>query len=123
MQPLIKKFSTVVDLMLRVQQFLAQLQQQPGFVVVFSHSCFIKAMLWHLLAASLAIDAIAMQRFWSFGQGFRVPNASILRMEFRDCALPCWSAFAIDHLSAHLQAALADALSRTESVEIADQPS
>jgi broad specificity phosphatase PhoE len=73
---------SLVQLMERVRTALNQLQQQSGFVVVFSHGFFIKAMLWQILANPTVIDAVAMNRLLGFSRGFPVPNASILQMEF-----------------------------------------
>jgi len=50
----------------RVRTALNQLQQQSGFVVVFSHGFFIKAMLWQILANPTVIDAVAMNRLLGF---------------------------------------------------------
>lgn len=109
-----------VQLMARVRTALGQFQQQSGFVVVFSHGLFIKAMLWQILAAPTVIDAVAMRRFYGFLQAFRVPNASILKMEFQLGGIPCWSSFITDHLPPELKTATPDA---TVAIDAGDQPS
>ncbi|MBD2579287.1 histidine phosphatase family protein [Oscillatoria sp. FACHB-1406] len=99
---------SLVQLMERVRITLNQLQQQSGFVVVFSHGFFIKAMLWQLLADPTVIDAVAMNRLLGFTRGFRVPNASILPMKFDSSGIPHWSSFITNHLPTELELATPD---------------
>jgi hypothetical protein len=89
----------------RVRTALDQLQQQSGFVVVFSHGFFIKAMLWQILANPTVIDAVAMNRLLGFSRGFPVPNASILQMEFDSGGIAHWSSFITNHLPPELESA------------------
>lgn len=111
---------SLVQLMERVQTTLNQLQQQSGFVVVFTHGFFIKAMLWQILADPMVIDAVAMHRLLGFSRGFRVPNASILQMEFDSGGIPHWSSFITHHLPPELESATPDA---TLAPDAGDQPS
>lgn len=111
---------SLVQLMERVRTALNQLQQQSGFVVVFSHGFFIKAMLWQILADPTVIDAVAMHRLLGFSRGFRVPNASILQMEFESGGIPHWSSFITNHLPPDLESATPDA---TVVSDAGDQPS
>ncbi|MEQ8975107.1 MAG: histidine phosphatase family protein [Coleofasciculus sp. C1-SOL-03] len=111
---------SLVQLMERVRTALNQLQQQSGFVVVFSHGFFIKAMLWQILASPTVIDAVAMRRLLGFSRGFRVPNASILQMEFDSGGIPHWSSLITNHLPPELESATPDA---TVASDAGDQPS
>ncbi|MDB9510723.1 histidine phosphatase family protein [Kamptonema animale CS-326] len=111
---------SLVQLMERVRTTLNQLQQQSGFVVVFSHGFFIKAMLWQILANPTVIDAVAMGRLLGFTRGFRVPNASILQMEFDSGGIPHWSSFITNHLPPELESATPDA---TVAINADDRPS
>lgn len=92
-----ERAESFVQLMARAQGALTQCQQQSGFVVIFTHGLFIKAMMWQTLAQPATIDSMAMQRFYGFWKAFRVPNASILHLDFQ-AGRPYWSAFAVDHL-------------------------
>lgn len=111
---------SLVQLMARVLTALSQLQQQSGFVVVFSHGFFIKAMLWQILATPTVIDAVAMRRLYGFSQGFRVPNASILKLEFGSEGIPYWSSFVTAHLPSPVQTAAPDT---GVALDAGDQPS
>ena len=111
---------SLVQLMERVRTALKQLQQQSGFVVVFSHGFFIKALLWQILADPTVIDAVAMSRLLGFSRGFRAPNASILQMEFDSGGIPHWSSFITSHLPPELESATPDA---TVAPDAGDQPS
>lgn len=107
-------------LMVRVKTALHQLQQQSGFVVVFTHGLFIKALLWQILATPTVIDAIAMRRFHGFWKGFWVPNASILKMEVGSDGRLYWSSFITDHLPPELQLTTPEI---TMAIDVGDQPS
>lgn len=111
---------SLVQLMERVRTTLNQLQQQSGFVVVFTHGFFIKAMLWQILASPTLIDSVAMNRLLGFSRGFRVPNASILQMEFDPGGIPHWSSFITNHLPPELESVAPDA---TVVSDAGDQPS
>lgn len=111
---------SLVQLMERVRTALNQLQQQSGFVVVLTHGFFIKAMLWQILADPTVIDAVAMNRLLGFSRGFRVPNGSILQMEFGSGGIPHWSSFITNHLPPELESATPDA---TVVSDAGDQPS
>jgi broad specificity phosphatase PhoE len=117
------------QLMERVQAALQQMQQQSGFVVVFTHGLFIKAMLWQILANPSVIDTVAMRRFHHFWQGFRVPNASILKMQFSSDGIPCWSSFLTNHLPPELQSSVSEPTVAVQSnanyeiMDAGDQPS
>ncbi|HBB32040.1 MAG TPA: histidine phosphatase family protein [Cyanobacteria bacterium UBA8803] len=108
------------QLMARVRTALNQLQQQSGFAIVFTHGFFIKAMLWQILAAPTVIDAVAMRRMQEFSRGFRVPNASILKLEFEPEGIPYLSSFITNHLPVELESATPDT---TVAIDAGDQPS
>jgi broad specificity phosphatase PhoE len=104
----------------RVRHTLNQLKKSQGFVVVFSHSTFTKALLWQVLAAPSSIDASAMRHFHWFHRGFRIPNASILELEFINDRSIHWSNIHVDHIPEHLQT---PKLERAIELQLADQPS
>jgi broad specificity phosphatase PhoE len=107
------------QLMARVRLALQQFQQQSGDTIVFTHSLFIKAMLWQIWAAPTVIDAIAMRRFQGLKQAIRVPNAAIFNLEFRQGIL-YWSTFSIKHLPPEWQTAAPDRA--FDGLDSADQP-
>lgn len=111
---------SLVQLMERVQTFFNQLQQQSGFIVIFTHGFFIKAMLWQILANPTIIDAVAMNRLLGFSRAFRVPNASILEIEFDSGGIPHWSSFITTHLPPEIESITPDA---TVVSDAGDQPS
>ncbi len=75
---------SLVDLMERVRQTRALIDQQKGgVVVVFSHGEFIRAFWWRMLFGYEPItDADGMRRFHSFVYAFRYPNCGILTFHF-----------------------------------------
>ncbi|WP_421659197.1 histidine phosphatase family protein [Leptothermofonsia sp. ETS-13] len=109
-----------VSLMNRAQETLHRLRQAQGFVVVFSHSTFMKALLWQILATPHAFNASAMRHFHWFHMGFRVPNAAILKLEFGKQASVRWSNLQTSHIPEHLQTPKPE---RAIEIALADQPS
>ena len=107
-------------LMQRAKGALERLQTTPGFTVLFSHSTFTKAILWQILEAPDRLNESAMRHFHLFHRGFRVPNASILKLELaRDRTLR-WSHFHVDHIPKELRTPTAD---RVMELQLADQQS
>lgn len=69
------------DLIMRAQQFLQRAQSLPtGFVVIFSHGLFMRAVLWTLLVNPEVLTPELMRRCRRFMGGFSVPNGSIIRL-------------------------------------------
>jgi broad specificity phosphatase PhoE len=108
------------QLITRSQQTLDRIRQHQGFGVVFSHSLFMKALLWVAMARPTNINARAMQRFTGFWRSFPVPNASILKIEVSDDQQLFWSEFSVEHLPPNLQNELSEMNLVPDS---ADQPS
>jgi probable phosphoglycerate mutase len=92
------------DLIDRVQHTLERINRlEQGFVAVFSHGLFARAVLWSLLAGPDELTPIRMRRFRMFATSLKMPNASILRMRFNDTKDDVWfSTFGTAHLPAHL---------------------
>lgn len=107
-------------MMTRAKDALEQLRQTQGFTVMFSHSTFMKALIWQILAMPKVINASAMRHFHWFHMGFRVPNASILKLEFGENSTVRWSNLHTDHIPEHLQTPKPE---RAVEVALADQPS
>ncbi len=75
-----ESFSVMID---RVHQMLSKITQlEEEFVVIFSHGRFIRAVLWTLFAKPTEVSSRTMQQFWAFAESFRVPNCSILKLNF-----------------------------------------
>ncbi len=107
-------------LMSRAKITLDRLKQVQGFTVLFSHSTFTKALLWQILENPGQINQSAMRHFQWFHMGFRVPNASILKLEFEHDRTIRWSNFHVDHIPDELRTPRAE---RAIEVQLADQPS
>jgi len=69
------------QLIARSQQTLDRIRQHQGQGIVFSHSLFMKTLLWIMLAQPTRINKLVMQRFWGFWRSFRVLNAAILKVD------------------------------------------
>ena len=61
-----------------------------------------------------------MRRFYGFSQGFGVPNASILQLQFESGGIIHWSSFITNHLPPDLESVASDA---TVVFDAGDQPS
>jgi broad specificity phosphatase PhoE len=104
----------------RAEVTLEKLRQVDGFTVLFSHSTFTKALLWYILENPGQIDESAMRHFQWFHMGFRVPNASILKLNFERDRTVRWSNFHVNHIPSDLRTPRAE---RAVEVQLADQPS
>ena len=91
------------QLMARVELTLKTLRQQTGFVLVFGHGMFMKALLWFVLDNPTTINSEAMQRFDRFSGAIAIPNASILKLQFPDAAEIRLSNLLTDHIPDHLK--------------------
>jgi len=69
------------QLIARSQQTLDRIRQHQGQGIVFSHSLFMKMLLWIMLAQPTRINKLVMLRFWGFWRSFRVLNAAILKVD------------------------------------------
>lgn len=66
-------------LLARVQETLQLARAQTaGFVVVFSHGLFLRALLWSALTGAAEATPEAMQRYSHFARGVWLPNGAIL---------------------------------------------
>jgi broad specificity phosphatase PhoE len=69
------------DLIGRIQSTLERIRRfEAGFLVLFSHGLFTRALLWWLLATPQATDATDMRRCNSFITAVKMPNTAILPM-------------------------------------------
>jgi broad specificity phosphatase PhoE len=92
------------DLIRRAQATLDQIARfDAGFLAIFSHGLFARAVLWSLLAApQQAIDAAYMRNFRLFVTALKMPNAAILPMHFDSTGAVWFSPFVTSHLPEHL---------------------
>lgn len=68
-------------LMHRVKQMFQQVRQLDSKVIlIFSHAGFIRAVLWSALTQSTEISPKGMEKFCSFIQAVRIPNAAIVKL-------------------------------------------
>ncbi|MDX2240385.1 MAG: histidine phosphatase family protein [Leptolyngbyaceae cyanobacterium bins.302] len=73
------------NLMQRVVELFEQLRQLEGkTVLVFSHSGFIRAVLWASLMQPLEITPKTMDRFCNFIQALRIPNGAIVKLHLHE---------------------------------------
>jgi len=91
------------DLIGRVQAALERIRSfEVGFLAIFSHGLFTRALLWSLLAAPQAIDATSMRRCNSFITAVKMPNAAVLPMRFGPGGEVWFSPFVTAHLPPQL---------------------
>jgi broad specificity phosphatase PhoE len=70
------------SLMQRVALLFQRVQQYPDkTILVFSHSGFIRAVLWAGLTQQTEITPKAMEKYRSFIQSIRVPNGAIVTLQ------------------------------------------
>jgi broad specificity phosphatase PhoE len=88
------------DLMRRVHATLELIAGfDQGFLAIFSHGLFARAVLWSLLIApEQAIDPASMRRFRMFATAVKMPNAAILPIRFGPAGEISFSPFATSHL-------------------------
>ena len=104
---------TFAELMQRVQAALARLrEQEQGFVAVFGHGLFMRAMYWALCTRSFEVSADHMRQFRALGRLFAVPNTAIIKLRFDEEGL--WFSQII---TAHLTNDAAPAQSRADTAE------
>jgi 2,3-bisphosphoglycerate-dependent phosphoglycerate mutase len=85
----------------RAEAMLASIsQREEGFIAIFTHGYFMRALLWLLLMPPQPLSAKRMARFQSFAVGVKIPNASIVRLYLADTIL--LSQISTDHLPANL---------------------
>jgi broad specificity phosphatase PhoE len=83
----------------RVQATLNKLKhREEKFIVIFTHSRFIQAILWILLGQDRKKYLEQMERFRNFSFSFEFPNASILEIVFTNDNKIKMSNFIISHL-------------------------
>lgn len=66
----------------RVQQTNEEIQKRSGFIAIFGHGFFMKALLWTHLIGSYNANAESMQRFAAFNRTFEVPNGAVIKAEY-----------------------------------------
>jgi broad specificity phosphatase PhoE len=91
------------DLIARVQSTLERIRRfEAGFLVLFSHGLFTRALLWSLLAPPRTIDATSLRRCNSFITAVKMPNGAILPMRLGPGGEVWLSPFVTAHLPPHL---------------------
>lgn len=92
-----ESFAALIE---RVEQLRSKIEQiEEGFILVFSHGRFIRAVLWSLLACPTEVNSKTMRQFGAFADSFKVPNGAILKTQFRGADV-WFSSFMLDHLLA-----------------------
>jgi broad specificity phosphatase PhoE len=70
------------DFILRVERAIDGLWScQPGFVAVFGHGVFMRAMIWRMLFGARPVNASAMSSFRHFMIATIMPNTSIIKVD------------------------------------------
>ncbi|MDX2231556.1 MAG: histidine phosphatase family protein [Leptolyngbyaceae cyanobacterium bins.349] len=73
------------ELMQRVAEMLQQLHQLEGkTVLVFSHSGFMRAVLWSSLLRQPEVNSRMMDKFYYFINSIRIPNGAIIKLHLHD---------------------------------------
>jgi broad specificity phosphatase PhoE len=86
------------DLMQRVVAMLKQLQQlEAKTILVFSHSGFIRAVLWSSLMSQPEVSPKMMDKFYHFINSIRIPNGAIIKLQLQNQE-KFFSPILIDHL-------------------------
>jgi 2,3-bisphosphoglycerate-dependent phosphoglycerate mutase len=87
------------DLIARSRAFLEQSRALPdGFVAVYTHGLFMRAVLWTALITPTTLTPDLMRRCRRFMGGLIVPNGSIIKLLIRDEEL-FFSPVLTDHLA------------------------
>jgi 2,3-bisphosphoglycerate-dependent phosphoglycerate mutase len=93
-----------VQLIERAAGFLGRLQQLDHlFVAIVGHGLFTRTALWVHLAAPTLLDAQQMRAYRSFLSGFRVSNASIIKVYRNPQCELLFGAPSVAHLPEHLR--------------------
>jgi len=87
------------DMIGRIHATLERITRiEEGFLALFGHGLFTRALLWSLLTGLQTIDATAMRRCNSFITAVKMPNAAILPMHFDPNGEVWFSPFVTSHL-------------------------
>ena len=93
-----------VQLIERAAGFLHRLQQLDDvFVAIVGHGLFTRTVLWVHLAAPTILDAQQMRAYRSFLSGFRIPNASVIKVYSNSQRELLFGAPSVAHLPEHLR--------------------
>jgi len=93
-----------VQLIERAAAFLNRLQQLDRmFVAIVGHGLFTRTALWVHLAAPTILDAQQMRAYRSFLSGFRIPNASIIKVYCNSQCELLFGAPSVEHLPENLR--------------------
>jgi len=93
-----------VQLIERAAAFLDRLQQlHDVFVAIVGHGLFTRTALWIHLAAPTVLGAQQMRAYRSFLSGFRIPNASIIKVYCNSRHELLFGAPSVAHLPEHLR--------------------
>jgi broad specificity phosphatase PhoE len=86
---------TYVEFVDRVRAGIEGLRKRSGLVVVFTHGHVIRTLVWYMLNGRLDPSKEGLHRYYHFREAFRVPNASILRLNLAERSI---SGLQTDHL-------------------------
>src|SRR5262245_51306094 len=93
-----------VQLIERAATFLDRLRRIDGrFVAIVGHGLFTRTVLWVHLAAPAVLDAQQMRTYRGFLSGFRIPNASIIKVYRNSQRELLFAAPSITHLPRDLR--------------------
>ena len=93
-----------IQLIERAATFLDRLRQLDGaFVAIVGHGLFTRTALWVHLAAPTVLDAQHMRAYRSFLSGFRIPNASIIKVYCNSQRELLFGAPSLEHLPENLR--------------------
>ena len=67
----------------RVQSMNEEIQKRSGFIAIFGHGFFMKALLWSHMMGSYNTNAEYMQRFAAFNRTFEVRNGAIIKAAYQ----------------------------------------
>lgn len=88
-----------VQLVARARDVLDRMRRlDTGFVVLFGHGLFTRALLWVYLAAPATLDTDSMRAYRGFVSSFRVPNASVLEVYRSSAHALLFGTFSVAHL-------------------------
>lgn len=86
------------NLMQRVATLYEQIRQLEGkTILIFSHSGFIRAVLWASLVQQPKVTPRSMDKFCNFIQSIRIPNGAIVKLHWQHQDV-CFSPILTNHL-------------------------
>lgn len=90
---------SIAELMARVQALVDRLHKHPaGYIVIFSHGLFCRALMWMLITGLHEPTADAMQRYHHFVKGVWMPNGAIFKATFNGIDPVTFTGFDTAHM-------------------------